>query len=421
MTILRVNAVAKVVNADIRHIEHNGRPHIVVPSFTLPDNVVMNGGLYPADEIKAAFASLENTLAPVGHPTINGQFVGAGEPEAINAHYVGVWNKNVKQVRGRVYIEKWIDVEFAKKFEQGRQLLEAIENGDEIHTSTGLLCNRELAVNQAGYQWIARNMKFDHDAILFDEPGAATPEDGVGMMVNKQEMVVNARCPQLTTNAVLTDSYGQRREALTAALNEMFGTADRHIYVEDFDASTVIYNGVKGLSGIAYEYEGGNAVLAGTPVEMAARVEFVAKGASVGTEFALVKNAVQCDPVQDVKPQNSPENETMPIDEGALAQLVTNAVNAAVTPLQTLVEAQANTIATLQAGLTANADATDAANRAVILAKKPGLAMAVNSLKGEALALMAAEFQDADTLATGSLEVNAEKSALGSFDKYEGQ
>lgn len=111
----------------------------------------------------------------------------------------------------------------------------------------------------------------------------------------------------------------------------------------------------------------------------------------------------------------------MPIDEGALAHLVTNAVNAAVTPLQTLVEAQATTIATLQAGLTANADATDAANRAVILAKKPGLAMAVNSLKGEALAAMAAEFQDADTLATGSLETNAGKSAMASFDKYEGQ
>jgi hypothetical protein len=28
-------------------------------------------------------------------------------------------------------------------------------------------------------------MEFDHDAILLDEPGAATPEQGVGMMVNK--------------------------------------------------------------------------------------------------------------------------------------------------------------------------------------------------------------------------------------------
>ncbi|WP_288937092.1 hypothetical protein [uncultured Sphingomonas sp.] len=420
-TILRINAVAKVVNADIRHIEHNGRPHIIVPSYTLPDNVVMNGGLYPAEEIKASFKSLENTLAPIGHPTINGQFAGATEPEAINAHYVGVWNKNVKQVDGRVYIEKWIDVEFAEKFEQGRQLLEAIENGDEIHTSTGLLCKREVAVNQAGYKWVARSMQFDHDAILFDEPGAATPEDGVGMMVNKLEMVVNAFCPHLTTNGVLVDSFGQRRDALAASLKEMFGTTDNYVYVEDFDATTVVYNDSTGLHSIGYEFEGGNAVLVGTATPMRAKVEFVAKGGAVGTEFALVKNAVQCSLESEVKPINSPELEPMPLDETALAALVTNAVNAAVSPLQAVVEAQATTIAALQSGLTANADATDNANRDLILAKNPGLKLAVNSLKGEALAEMAAQFQDAASLARGSMETNAAKAGLDAFDQYEGQ
>jgi hypothetical protein len=45
----------------------------------------------------------------------------------------------------------------------------------------------------------ARDMYFDHDAILLDEEGAATPEQGVGMLVNSSSeelelMVINSVC-----------------------------------------------------------------------------------------------------------------------------------------------------------------------------------------------------------------------------------
>ncbi|HHQ9433757.1 TPA: DUF2213 domain-containing protein, partial [Klebsiella variicola] len=50
-----------------------------------------------------------------------------------------------------------------------------------------LLTNKERKSGeskQKKYSWIARNMQFDHIAILLDEPGAGTPEEGVGMFVN---------------------------------------------------------------------------------------------------------------------------------------------------------------------------------------------------------------------------------------------
>lgn len=416
---LRVNAVSRVESADIRHFTHNGKPHIMVPSYTLPDNVVMNGGLYPADEIKASFKSLEGTLAPVGHPTVNGVFVKAGDAEAINSHYIGVWNKNVSQVDGRVYIEKWIDVEFASKFEQGQQLLDAIEDGRPIHTSTGLVCKRELAVNQAGYKWIARGMRFDHDAILFDEPGAATPEDGVGMMVNSEQLVVNAICPGLTTNGVLSGSYSQRREAISVALRERFGSTDNYVYVEDFDSSTVIYMDSTGLNSIGYECTGDNAVLVGTPESVKARVEFVAKDGSVESALALVKNAVQCDANNVDEPPTLAGNANM--DPKELATLVTNSVSSAVAPLQEALASQAETIAALKGQLTANADATDKANRDVILAKSPELELTVNALSGEPLAALAARFQDAAPIASGAMETNSKKAAINQFNDYEGQ
>lgn len=414
---IRINAIAKVENADIRHIQHNGRPHIVVPSWTLPDNVVMNGGLYPADEIAASFKSLEGTFAPIGHPVVNGVNVLAGTAEAINSHYVGAWNKNVSQIDGRVYVEKWIDVEFASKFEQGQQLLEAIDKGLPIHTSTGLMCNREMVANMAGYKWVARDMQFDHDAILFDEPGAATPEEGVGLMVNSEQAAVNAICPSLTTNGVLDDSYGQRRDALSASLSERFGGPDSFVYVEDFNGSTVVYADNKGLHSISYLMEDGNAVLGDKSVDVRAKVEFVAKGANVSTEFALQRNAVQSPPVSEINP--TPEKKTM--DPKELAELVANSVKSAVAPLQALVDTQASALTQLQAQITANSDASDKANRDVILAKKPSLANVVNSLKGAELADLAAEFQTADSLTVGTLETNAQKTKLDTFTNYEGQ
>jgi len=92
---IRVNLRATVNAADIRTEQHNGREHIVVPSYTLPDGVVMNGGLYPKEEIDAAFNTLDGTLAPIGHPKKDGQFVSANSAEAINAYHVGAWNRNV--------------------------------------------------------------------------------------------------------------------------------------------------------------------------------------------------------------------------------------------------------------------------------------------------------------------------------------
>ncbi len=183
---VRVNIRSVANAATIRREKRNGRDLIIVPSATLPDDVVMNGILYPADEIAKSFKGLERTPAPLGHPTLNGRFLSARDPEGLNAHYIGAWNENVRQEGGRVLLDKVIDVEVANRTEGGKSVLSAIEKGGPIHTSTGLLCRLETANGEAGHSKIARSMEFDHDAIMLDEQGAATPEQGVGMLVNAQ-------------------------------------------------------------------------------------------------------------------------------------------------------------------------------------------------------------------------------------------
>lgn len=178
---VNVRTLANVKAA--RKEKRNGRDVVIVPSATLPDNVVMNGILYPPEEIEKSYKSLERKPAPLGHPMVNGKWVSASDPEGINTTHIGAWNENVRRENGRVFLDKVIDVEVANRSEGGKAVLDAIEKGEAVHTSTGLLASLE-AVNAETHKHVARAIVFDHDAILLNEAGAATPEQGVGMLVN---------------------------------------------------------------------------------------------------------------------------------------------------------------------------------------------------------------------------------------------
>lgn len=240
--------VHTVVNkAGIERFEKDGRRFIRIVSMTLPEDVVMNGGLYPTEERNKAYHTLDGTLAPIGHPKgPNGEFLSAKDAAAINEYHVGAHNENPRIVGNRIAVDKVIDVLKANESEKGKQLLDRIKdletNADAapIHTSTGLFLDIEVLdtpmTNAAGqeYSWIARNMFFDHDAILLNEIGAATPEQGVGMGVNSkgeqiQFMACNANGDEGRARTEPVDlrtatnemSFSDIRELLCIALQDI--------------------------------------------------------------------------------------------------------------------------------------------------------------------------------------------------------
>jgi hypothetical protein len=232
---IRVNVKTTVNNAKIRREQRNGRDVIVLPSATLPDNVVMNDILYPAEVIEKTFLTLERTPAPLGHPISNGMYLSAKDPEAINMNWIGAWNENVRREGGRVLLDKVVDVEVAKRHPDGERLLDAVAAGEPIHTSTGILMEKLPAPEGAeGYSWIASDMLFDHDAILLDEPGAAQPSQGVGIFVNsdgKQEEleVINSELPEgymdFVTDMVMEEFERQERSSHWANIKEKLARA----------------------------------------------------------------------------------------------------------------------------------------------------------------------------------------------------
>lgn len=181
---VRINVRSAINSSGIRRERRDGRDYIIVPSATMPDGIVMNRTRYPANEIAKAFGSLENTPAPLGHPKIEGAFVSAKDPEGLARGWIGAWNRNVRRENGRVFVDKVIDVATAQQLDGGKTVLEAIEKGEPIHSSTGLYAILTAVENDADVDWEASDIVFDHDAILIGEDGAATPKDGVGLLVN---------------------------------------------------------------------------------------------------------------------------------------------------------------------------------------------------------------------------------------------
>lgn len=408
-TSARVNVRVAVNAATIRREQYNGREHIVVPSYTLPDEVIMNNGLYPHDEIEKSYKSLEGTFAPLGHPQVDGEYVGAERPDAVNAYHFGAFNKNVERRGNRIYVEKFIDVERAKESEMGRKVLNAIDKGEPIHTSTGIFLDREMTPNADGYGWIARNMHFNHDAVLIGETGAATPEDGVGMMVNKT-LVINSAIPVANEDA-LDDSYGEKLAILSEAVKERFATSDSYAYVQDFDDRALIYVTPEGTYTIDYHYEGDNPILTGESKVVTVETSYKVKTNSMLEHVRSVLKYFSTKTKQPVQANVNEEVDMTPEQVQAIVDKALEATNASLASVQAENEKLKADVLAANTAIAANAEAGLKDKRAAV-AKVHGEVVA-NALNGEALDAMFASVQTAAGIVSGAPVTNAK-------DEFEG-
>ena len=408
MKVYQVNVTTKVNNQSIRRETYNGKEHWILPSYTLPANVIMNGGLYTAEQIDKHYEGLEGTLAPLGHPEVNGQFVSAFSPEGINQGHVGAWNRNAKKAGNRIYVEKWIDIEVAKQSEKGRELIdriEAIERGEDvppIHTSIAVFLER-LEPNeeqkQMGAEWVADIKSVDHDAILLHEVGAATPEQGVGMMVNADQAVTLK--PVANKTAMDGESFRRKEKLLDQAARKRFvNSDDDYSWVADFtDTQAIIL--INGEAMVyTYSREGDTITFEdnGTPVQR--------EESWVTMAMNTAKRFIPFFGKQDNPATNQQEGD-MPLTPEEKQELITEIgkglaanVAEAVKPIaDSLNDLKANTDEKFKV-LTANHDAEEARKRETV-AKQFGEVVA-NSLQGDALDEMFKKCGSAAPLGTNS-------------------
>lgn len=412
---MQINVTTRVNASAIRREKHNGRDHWIVPSYTLPGNVIMNGGLYPASEIDTHYQGLEGTLAPLGHPQVNGAFVSAFSPEGLNVGYIGAWNRNAKKSGSRIYVEKWIDVEVAKRTDDGNRLLErleALEKGDDvppIHTSVAVFLEQMEANEEQkaqGAEWVAKFHSIDHDAILLDEVGAATPEKGVGMMINADL----ATPLKANSGALIGESYRERERRLEKAAKDRFApNTDEYVWVVDFtDSQAVISRNGGQYEVYGYKSESGKITFDDTGTAVARAESWV----------AVVTNKVKSFfTTQDSPATNSNKTEgEMPLTTEEKNELITEIgkgiaanVAEALKPITEKVDALQANQKTLSDTLTANSRAEESTKRAEV-AKVHGEIVA-NALSGEALDDAFKRIGNAAPLAGNSAQTQPETGA----------
>ncbi|HGW4197151.1 TPA: DUF2213 domain-containing protein [Morganella morganii] len=410
----------------------DGDEHIVIRGVVpVVDDVVMNGGLYPASEINSSFQSMEGKQCPYGHPKIGTDYVSADTPRAVNQFHIGAWAENVRKDGERVVMDVKVNRRFADATEKGKEFLARVDDiiagnsTDPIHVSTGLLLRREQNKGKSKgkpYAWVARNMHFDHIAILpASEPGAATPEDGVGMFVNADGQKCDIENVSLIDAANCTESgifnktkffftngsnfsFEDIHGALRDALRKKF-TSDDWPYPETVWPDKFIYY----KSGKTYQQkylidDNGAAEFVGEPIEVVRKpTEYEvktnkendpmkqiitnalkAKGIDVegktDAELLDAYNQMNAEGKKEETPEEKAAREKKEQEEKAEKDKVTNG------DMQAMITAAVNAaVAPLQEQLNANADKEKSAMREAVKAKFGFTETAVNALDGDPL------------------------------------
>ena len=103
---------------------------------------------------------------------------------------------------GKLRSEAWINMTLARqklpKYDGGAEVLNKLERGEPVELSTGLFtenfpASKHATYNGKPYDFVARNYRPDHLAILLKEKGACSLDDGCGINVYNAEELEGGR------------------------------------------------------------------------------------------------------------------------------------------------------------------------------------------------------------------------------------
>ncbi len=249
--------------AKIRHEMLEGKDYLVVPMVMITEGV-HNGSsgplYYPKSELNKTPVSWDHKPVVVYHPEANGQGVSACLPEVLNTRKVGlILNTNWD---GKLKSEAWLDEARLKVVDN--RVLEALEAGKMIEVSTGLFTDNEPTEgewNSEKYVAIARNYRPDHLAILPDQVGSCSIDDGAGLLRNSGNF-----------------THEHKRGLVQAALKDKH--EGRFTYPEDMTDDRVFYRDPSDKlvhEGYEIDDKGAKATLKGDPKEVTKKTQYLSK------------------------------------------------------------------------------------------------------------------------------------------------
>jgi len=170
--------------------KHQGEKHLVVPVVMMVEGVHAgsHGPLYhPAEELGKIPESWNGIPVVVYHPEDErGFYVSANSPELVDERVIGrVYNTRFED--GKLKAEAWINENRAAQV--APEILKLLREGKAVDVSVGVFTDDDMIPGEwknEKYIGVARNHRPDHLAILPNERGACSLEDGCGLGVNSK-------------------------------------------------------------------------------------------------------------------------------------------------------------------------------------------------------------------------------------------
>lgn len=188
------NILCNLSGQETRTVRVNDREYLVAPITIIVPGVLngSNGPLYyPAEEIARNYDTWNGRPLMYYHPKKGEQNVSANDPEMWAKWCIGyIFNTQINS-NGHLSTEGWFDV--AKLVTIDQSLLTKIKTKQKVEVSTGLKTHqvpKSGTFNGVTYTHIAQDYRPDHLAVLPDEVGACSVNDGCGIF-NTESIIIS--------------------------------------------------------------------------------------------------------------------------------------------------------------------------------------------------------------------------------------
>jgi len=181
-----METVTTNLSGGVQKVVINGREYFVAPMTLIVPGVLAGskGPLYyPPKEIANTAKHWHDMPLVVYHPTVMGEHVSVNTPGIKEKSQIGVVRKPyVEKGTGKLKALGYFDAERTRVVDS--RVYNALESGQPIELSTGLYTDNQPQTGYHDgrpYEYIATNYRPDHVAILPDQVGACSLQDGCGV------------------------------------------------------------------------------------------------------------------------------------------------------------------------------------------------------------------------------------------------